>query len=247
MNLQIVSGDFPDFIPNVKFPDYYAYAQQGLLAEIPVDMIKSEAPTIASWIEDNLYGESSWDYYAIDGKNYIVPSIWTIGPAFNTMVIRQDMLEEAGVTKLPDTLEEWEAALLKIKETKNIAPMMGAAGFKGIYDCVFGEMCIRDRSGSTPGEKWSMQRKRTDWGMYMKNMDWWEQGRFGMFIHFGIYTVTEGAWEGEVVPTLVEWMQFRKQIPLERYRQLAEGLTLEKFDAREYVRLAKAALSLIHI
>ena len=138
MNLQIASGDFPDFIPNVKFPDYYAYAQQGLLAEIPVDMIKSEAPTIASWIEDNLYGESSWDYYAIDGKNYIVPSIWTIGPAFNTMVIRQDMLEEAGVTKLPDTLEEWEAALLKIKETKNIAPMMGAAGFKGIYDCVFG-------------------------------------------------------------------------------------------------------------
>ena len=75
----------------------------------------------------------------------------------------------------------------------------------------------------------------------MKNMDWWEQGRFGMFIHFGIYAVTEGAWEGEVVPTLVEWMQFRKQIPLERYKQLAEGLTLEKFDAREYARLAKAA------
>ena len=46
MNLQIASGDFPDFIPNVKFPDYYAYAQQGLLAEIPVDMIKSEAPGI---------------------------------------------------------------------------------------------------------------------------------------------------------------------------------------------------------
>ncbi len=75
----------------------------------------------------------------------------------------------------------------------------------------------------------------------MKNMDWWEQGRFGMFIHFGIYAVTEGAWEGEVVPTLVEWMQFRKQIPLERYKQLAEGLTLEKFNAKEYVRLAKAA------
>lgn len=34
---------------------------------------------------------------------------------------------------------------------------------------------------------------------------------------------------------------FRKQIPLERYKQLAEGLTLEKFDAREYARLAKAA------
>lgn len=138
INLQIASGDFPDMIANVKFPDYYTYAQQGLLAEVPVDMIKSEAPTITSWIEKNLYGEASWDYYAIDGVNYIVPSIWTIGPKFNTMVIRQDMLEKAGITELPDTLEQWEEAMLKVKEMNGSAPMMGPAGFKGIYDCVFG-------------------------------------------------------------------------------------------------------------
>ena len=51
INLQFASGDVPDLIPSVKFPDYYTYAQQGLVAEIPVELIKSEAPEIANWIE----------------------------------------------------------------------------------------------------------------------------------------------------------------------------------------------------
>lgn len=139
INLQIASGDFPDFIADVKFADYYAYAKQGLLAEIPVDMIKSEAPTLTAWIENNLYAESSWDYYAIDGKNYIVPSIWTIGPAFATMVVRQDWLEEVGVNEIPDTLEELEDALIKIKEAKNIYPLTGtASNIKPVYQSIFG-------------------------------------------------------------------------------------------------------------
>lgn len=75
----------------------------------------------------------------------------------------------------------------------------------------------------------------------MKNLDWWEQARFGMFIHFGIYAATQGAWDGEEVPTLVEWIQFRKQIPLEQYSKLAGELTLEKFDPAKYAALAKAA------
>lgn len=48
-----------------------------------------------------------------------------------------------------------------------------------------------------------------------KSLQWWEEARFGMFIHFGIYAVTEGAWNGEEVPTLVEWIQCREQIPLQ--------------------------------
>mgnify|MGYP002510467967 CR=1 FL=1 len=138
MNLQISSGDFPDFIANVKFPDYYAYAEQGLIAEVPVDWIKSEAPNLANWVEKNLYGEASWDYYAIEGKNYIVPSIWTLGPKFNSMVVRQDILEEVGVTEMPNTLEEWEDALLKVKEAKGGYPLSAPGGIKGVYDMFFG-------------------------------------------------------------------------------------------------------------
>lgn len=147
-NLQIASGDVPELIADVKFPDYYTYAQQGLLAEIPVEMIKSEAPDIAKWIEDNLYGEATWDYYNVNGKNYVIPSIWTIGEKFSTIVMREDWLNEVGYTKMPETLDEFEDAMMKIKEAKGIYPLTGNAGsYKGgVYDFVFGAYGVYPKS-----------------------------------------------------------------------------------------------------
>lgn len=73
------------------------------------------------------------------------------------------------------------------------------------------------------------------------SLEWWQESRFGMFIHFGIYAVSEGIWKDGPVTGLVEWMQFSKKIPLAEYRELAKGLTLENFDADAYAALAKAA------
>lgn len=148
INLQFASGDVPDLIPSVKFPDYYTYAQQGLVAEIPVELIKSEAPEIANWIEKNLYGESSWDYYKVDGKNYVIPSIWTIGEKFLTMAVREDWLNEVGITEMPETMDEMEQALVKIKEAKNIYPLTGVTGgYKGgVYDFIFGAYGLYPKS-----------------------------------------------------------------------------------------------------
>lgn len=70
---------------------------------------------------------------------------------------------------------------------------------------------------------------------------WWREARFGMFIHFGLYSALEGSWNGEEEKGIGEWIQARKKIPLADYRTYAPKLTLEKFDAKEYVRLAKAA------
>ena len=40
-------------------------------------------------------------------------------------------------------------------------------------------------------------------------LDWWREARFGMFIHFGLYSAMEGIWKGEEVPGLGEWAQCR--------------------------------------
>lgn len=72
-------------------------------------------------------------------------------------------------------------------------------------------------------------------------LKWWKEARFGMFIHFGIYSVLAGEWEGQEIPGIGEWIQSRARIPLSEYRKYAEKLTLEEFNAEEYVRLAKAA------
>lgn len=74
-----------------------------------------------------------------------------------------------------------------------------------------------------------------------RGLKWWQESRFGMFIHFGIYAVSEGKWKGEEVPGLAEWLQFKREIPVEEYRELAAGLTLEKFNAEAYAKLARAA------
>lgn len=72
-------------------------------------------------------------------------------------------------------------------------------------------------------------------------LDWWREARFGMFIHFGLYSAMEGIWKGEEVPGLGEWAQCRARIPLEEYKKNAKKVTLEEFDAEKYVQLAKDA------
>ncbi len=68
---------------------------------------------------------------------------------------------------------------------------------------------------------------------------WWRKARFGMFIHWGIYSATEGYWNGVETKGIGEWIQCRERIPLKEYAKFAEKLTLDKFDAGEYARLAR--------
>ncbi len=69
----------------------------------------------------------------------------------------------------------------------------------------------------------------------------WNDDRFGMFIHWGIYSVAAGKWDGEDVDGIGEWIQFRAQIPIADYEKLAPQFNPVKFDAREWVALAKDA------
>ncbi len=35
-----------------------------------------------------------------------------------------------------------------------------------------------------------------------KRMAWWREARFGMFIHWGLYSLAAGTWKNEVVPRM---------------------------------------------
>ncbi|MFW6156053.1 MAG: alpha-L-fucosidase, partial [Armatimonadota bacterium] len=75
----------------------------------------------------------------------------------------------------------------------------------------------------------------------MPDMSWWRDARFGMFIHWGIYAVAEGRWNGQHVEGLGEWVMYRARIPVEEYETLAEQFNPVKFDAEEWVALAARA------
>jgi len=70
-------------------------------------------------------------------------------------------------------------------------------------------------------------------------MKWWREARFGLFIHWGLYAVPAGAWGGKTV--YGEWIRNNAQIPIDVYDKFVGQFNPVKFDAREWVRMAKEA------
>ncbi|HUT24280.1 MAG TPA: alpha-L-fucosidase [Sumerlaeia bacterium] len=73
-----------------------------------------------------------------------------------------------------------------------------------------------------------------------ERMAWWEEARFGMFIHWGLYAVPGGYWKGRQHRGWSEWLM-ASGIQAEEWRKLAPQFNPVKFNADEWVRIAKDA------
>ena len=58
---------------------------------------------------------------------------------------------------------------------------------------------------------------------------WWRQARFGMFIHWGVYSI----------PGRGEWVQWNEQIPVGEYAKLADQFHPEHFDPNAWAQIAR--------
>jgi alpha-L-fucosidase len=74
-----------------------------------------------------------------------------------------------------------------------------------------------------------------------ERMKWWREARFGMFIHWGLYAVPAGEWKGKEIPGAGEWIMNTAKIPISEYEPLAREFNPVKFNADEWVRIAKNA------
>jgi alpha-L-fucosidase len=74
---------------------------------------------------------------------------------------------------------------------------------------------------------------------YAARMKWWSDARFGMFIHWGLYSVPAGVWGGET--NYGEWFLEQTHMPVSQYEKFADQFNPVKFDALAWVRAAKAA------
>ncbi|MBD3415014.1 MAG: alpha-L-fucosidase [Candidatus Aminicenantes bacterium] len=72
-----------------------------------------------------------------------------------------------------------------------------------------------------------------------KRMSWWREARFGMFIHWGLYAIPAGEWNGET--DHAEWILTTAQIPVKEYEKFTEKFNPTQFNAEEWVQTAKNA------
>lgn len=75
----------------------------------------------------------------------------------------------------------------------------------------------------------------------MDNKQWFRQAKFGMMIHFGLYSLPAGEWKGKRMRGIGEWLQATFRIPNAEYGALAGAFNPICFDAEQWVRTAKEA------
>ena len=74
-----------------------------------------------------------------------------------------------------------------------------------------------------------------------ERMRWFREARFGMFIHWGLYAILAGRWNGKEIPDIGEWIMNTASIPVSQYKALASRFNPTEFSAENVVALAKSA------
>ena len=73
-------------------------------------------------------------------------------------------------------------------------------------------------------------------------LEWWREARFGMFIHWGVYSGLSGTWKGKKYGGYGEHIQRMAKIPISVYhKEVASAFNPTEFNAEQWIQLAKDA------
>lgn len=70
---------------------------------------------------------------------------------------------------------------------------------------------------------------------------WFREARFGLFIHWGVYAVPAGEWQGKPVKGIGEWIMKNGAIPVADYRAFASRFNASRYDPVAWAQLARKA------
>jgi len=105
---------------------------------------------------------------------------------------------------------------------------------KGIFAALCGAVAVVSGTAQTPSPKPPDPAKE-------KRLEWFREAKYGMFIHWGLYAIPAGEWNGRRCLGLGEWVMNRCQVPVKEYEKLAARFDPVKFNADEWVQLAQDA------
>jgi alpha-L-fucosidase len=72
-------------------------------------------------------------------------------------------------------------------------------------------------------------------------MEWWSDAKFGLFIHWGVYSVPAGVYKGQEVRGIGEWIMNHAKIPVVEYKKFAKQFNPVKYNPEAWVKMAKDA------
>ena len=111
------------------------------------------------------------------------------------------------------------------------ASLCWCAFFTG--NCLANDSVPTTSAASAPANETPAQRDA--------RLAWFREARFGMFIHWGLYSEAAGYWKGKPTSGAGEWIMNDLQIPLSQYAQLVPEFDPEKFNADNWASIAKNA------
>lgn len=83
------------------------------------------------------------------------------------------------------------------------------------------------------------------WTQSMQTVDqritWWREARFGMFVHWGVYSLPGGEWKGKTVNGYAEHLMRKEKIPRAEYLEMAHHFNPVDFNADEWIKTARDA------
>lgn len=89
--------------------------------------------------------------------------------------------------------------------------------------------------GETPPQGNETQEQRN------ARMAWWREAKFGLFIHWGIYAVPAGSYQGKQISGIGEWIQRTAEIPVATYRDYAKQFNPVNYHPESWADLAVEA------
>ncbi|WP_438445435.1 extracellular solute-binding protein [Gorillibacterium sp. sgz5001074] len=104
----IASGEIPDIFMLGDPSNVSAYQNQGVLMSLDPNMLKEKLPEYSKDMEKNA---ALFQTVTFDSKLWAIPMFIDLKPYDLAMLWRKDWLDKVGITKVPETLEEFEKAV----------------------------------------------------------------------------------------------------------------------------------------
>lgn len=134
--VQLAAGDVPDVMFVLDPGNLNKYASQGLLAEIPLDMIAKYAPRTKANLDKQ--APQGWYYTNISGKNFGVPTFYFTGQFNTKQVWRTDLLKKAGIDQVPKTIDEITQAFAALKKIGVYGMSSNGQSYYNAFHSTFG-------------------------------------------------------------------------------------------------------------